>query len=100
MPMPRDPNGHVVQAAQIGTLHSVAVGAVSQQSNLFTTNTNLIRVCSTVDCFVAFGVSAVATSGSMYLPAGAVEYFAVNPGGRIAVLRAFVDGAISLAECI
>lgn len=49
---------------------------------------NLVRVVATNGAArVAVGATAIATSTSVYLPEGAVEYFLCDPGARVSVIR-------------
>jgi hypothetical protein len=49
----------------------------------------LCRVATDEDVYVAFGPAADATvaTARFYVPTGAVEYFAVNPGDKAAVVQ-------------
>jgi hypothetical protein len=75
-----------------GDSETVAIGAVSAQSNAF--ECGLIRVISSVDCFLYFGANPTSTSGEMLLKAGAAEYFAVVPGEKLAVLQSSGGGTL------
>lgn len=77
---------------------SLAIGSVSAQSSAFDLTTGLIRLCPTVDCYVAIGANPTATSSSMYLPAGSVEYFGCSPGEKVAVLRVLSNGFLNIVE--
>lgn len=76
----------------------VTVGGSSTQSAAFNAVTKLVRLLSTVDCYVAFGSNPTATSSSLYMVAGVPEYFAVDPGSKVAVLQVASGGNLSIAE--
>lgn len=99
MPLARDINGQFVQALTVVTPQRVSVGAASAQSAVFGATTRVVRVAASTDCHIAFGTNPTATTTSTYLPAGAVDYFAVEAGQRAAVIRATVDGFVSVVEC-
>lgn len=69
-----------------------AIGAASAATAAL--DASVVRVVSTVDCYLAFGSAPTATNSSMFLPANTVEYFAFTPGGKIAVLRDSADGSL------
>lgn len=64
----------------------VAVGGASAQSAAFGAGTRFIRIETDVGCRIAIGASPTAAATSLPLSAGAVEYFAVQPGHRLAVI--------------
>jgi hypothetical protein len=65
---------------------TVAIGVSSAQSEVFSEETRLIRVHADAICSIAFGANPTATSANMRLAAGQTEYFAVDPGARLAVI--------------
>ena len=65
---------------------TVAIGGTSAQSAAFGAATQLVRVHTDAICSVAFGANPVATASTMRMAAGQTEYFAVNPGDKIAVI--------------
>lgn len=94
----QDRNGHLLQAFVPGVTQNVTVGAASLQSAAFGDLTRLVRLAATTDCFVVFGADPTATTSSMFLPSGAVEYLAVEPGTKVAVIRQTADGALNVTE--
>lgn len=58
------------------------------QSNAFNSLTNYIRFVSTSNCHILINADPTATTSTTYVPAGAVEYFGVTPGHKIAVVAA------------
>ena len=69
------------------TTQTVAVGATSAASSAFGSQTNEIRIVTTVDAYVEFASSPTATSSSLIIPAFTVEYFSVTPATKVAMLR-------------
>lgn len=65
---------------------TIAIGAGSVQSTAFKPSTGYVRVVSDTVCSIAFGVNPTATATTMRLAAGAVEYFSVQPGHKVAVI--------------
>lgn len=62
-------------------------GGTSLQSEMFHENTRFVRIYPTTACHLDFGPDPEATHNHMFLPAGAVEYFGVRQGIRLAVLK-------------
>ena len=81
-----------------GTLQTVAFTGTSAQSSAFQGSTNIIRVCASQDCFILFGASPTATTSSIFMPAGVVEYFSVTPGQKVAAIQSSVAGTLYIAE--
>ena len=61
--------------------------------------TSVVRVATTTLARVAIGPDAVAAAGDMIMPAGAVEYFRVQPGDRVSLLSPSGAGFASVTEC-
>lgn len=65
---------------------TVAIGAGSVQSNAFSATTQIIRVCADAVCSIVIGANPTATATTMRLAANVPEYFAVQPGQKLAVI--------------
>lgn len=86
-----------IPAIFIGTTQVVAIGASSAAtSDAF--ERGIVRVCVTAAAYVAVGETPTATSGDLLMPAGSVEYFAVQPGQKMAFLRVVGDGSATVTE--
>jgi hypothetical protein len=81
-----------------GTAQTVAISGSSTQSAAMGQYTSAVRLCATVDCYVAFGTNPTATSSSLYLPANVPEYFAVRESCEVAVLQVSTGGTLSVVE--
>ena len=69
-----------------GTTQNIAIGA----SSVATTNavdSSIIRVAVNADAYVSFGATPTATSANMIMPAGSVEFIAVEAGTKVAVIQ-------------
>lgn len=73
-----------------GVSQLVAAAVASGQSAALGVGTSLVRLFSTVDCFILVGANptALVDGTSMFLPGGIVEYFGVTGGQKIAVIAA------------
>lgn len=58
--------------------HTRALTTSSAQSNIFGGGTKFIRLVSDVDCFYELGTNPTALTTSALLPAGVIEYRAVD----------------------
>lgn len=65
---------------------TVAITVGSVQSSVFNASTTFVRVATDAVCSVLFGANPTATSTSPRFAANSVEYFAVMPGQRLAVI--------------
>lgn len=81
-------SGAQMQMAELPavTSQTVAVGAESVQSAVFNAATTYVRVKALAACHITSGVNPTATTSMLHLSAGAVEYFGVRPGHRLAVI--------------
>ena len=79
-----------MQAAQNPLVsNSITLSGSNQQSAAFNASTRLVRVVATVAAYVAFGSNPDATaSPRVYMAAGSTDYFAVEPGQKIAGVTA------------
>jgi hypothetical protein len=64
------------------------------------TQTRVVRLVCTTDCFFAVShpFTTLATSAPVFLPGGSVEYFRVSPGNTILVIRSTANGSLHIAE--
>ena len=88
------------QCVSPGTSYTVSVGAVSAQGNLPADKVTIIRLFSTVDCFIKFSANPTATTDgtSMILPGGIIEYFEIRPDEKLAVIAASTAGTLYVTE--
>jgi hypothetical protein len=76
-----------------------AVGAASAQTAVIPANIHKVRLASTTNAWVNYGVNPTASAGagSFYLPANTDMYLTVVPGTRFATIQASAGGFISVA---
>jgi hypothetical protein len=79
----------------IGNGEKVTTSGTSAQSAVMPANTSTVRVVGSAACYIIFGENptALATT-SIYMPAGLVEYFAIKPGEKIAVIQDSAAGTL------
>ncbi len=64
---------------------AIAITAGSTQSAALNAATNFVRVTADVICSIKFGADPTATTDTMRLAAGAVEYFGVTAGASLKI---------------
>lgn len=102
----QDATGLSGQAIAMGPTQTLAVTATAATmgSVISTKEQALVRLASTVDCWVSIGTSptaakpsGTASDTSMFFPAG-VETVKVDGGEKISVIRDTSDGILSITE--
>lgn len=103
MPQHKDTLGHFYPIPEPdGTAQVVAIGVASVASAALGTNTNLVILTATSNCWIAYGAAPTAakdTAGSFYLPANFPQDLAVTPGFKFAVIEDSAAGFLSIQEC-
>ena len=106
--LPKDRHSAAIQAVRPGTVQNISFNASgsTKAANALQSDTVVVRLMSTVDCYVAIGpdASVTATTGSMYLPAFAVEYFSIPQNDRgqwnVAARGVAASGTLNLVEAL
>lgn len=80
-----------------GTTQTVAYDASVACTNAFSSQTRSIRVSADSACHIKVGGTPTATTSDPLLPANWAEYIAVNPGEKIAAIKAATNGTIITA---
>lgn len=94
-----DKNSKTVPAIAIGTSQDVNIASSANNTTAETdSGVSIYQLCSTVDCRIAIGPSATATSTSTLLPAMTPMAFGVRNGDRISVIRVNVDGVLNVTK--
>lgn len=93
-----DRNGRIAQAVGFGIVQNVSYTGSAAASSSFNSNTMVVRIVATTDCYVAISANPTATTSSAYLPAGVVEYVRINPGDKISAIRRAQDGTLNVVE--
>lgn len=90
------------EVVALTTTSAPCVAAIGTANTAQPNYVEVVRLCSTVDCWIAFGSApvAVAASGaaSILLPAGVVEYFDIPAGQKVAGIVASGTGSLSVAK--
>lgn len=66
----------------------ISITVASIPSLVIPDNVSIMRVFADVNCYLAYGETPVADADKLLLPGGIIEYFGVDPGKKIAVIRA------------
>lgn len=90
--------------ASIGVVaaQSVAVSGTSALSGVWNGSTTRVVLCSSTDCWVAFGASpaaAASATNAIYVPAGVYGYpIMIAAGQRLAVIQSSAAGTLNIIE--
>jgi hypothetical protein len=97
---PQMRSGERFQAIELSNPQKVSYTGTAAASSAFKNATSIVRVIATTDCFILFGADPTATTSSHYLPANAVEYFAVQPDSlwKVSVVRLTSSGDLYVSE--
>jgi hypothetical protein len=83
-------------SSRIGTTQTVAFDGSVAAANPFGSETYQLRLVADSACCFRVGDGAqTATASDPFLPANAVEYVIVNPGQRIAAIKAATNGLVT-----
>jgi hypothetical protein len=58
---------------------------------------SVARLVASKDCFVSYGSNPTAANTKMFLPAGVIEYFGVDPGKKFAAIRDTANGTLYIS---
>lgn len=81
-----------------GTSYGYTTTGASQQSAAMSSTVSIVRVAVNQDTYVAVGDSPTADANSPMMPAGAVEFFAITSGQKVAFLQVSEAGRITVTE--
>ena len=73
-------------------------GGAASNSTAAGATITCFRVATRIDCYVNIGTSVTATSSSMFMPSGVVEYFKVAPGERVSVIAVSDEGEVTVTS--
>lgn len=92
---------YLIQGAFVpGTVQNITTSGSSQATaNAVGSTTSIVRVAVNQDTYVSIGATPTASSSSMLIPAGGVEFLAVQPGStKVAVIQVSTSGVASITE--
>lgn len=75
---------------------SAQSAALSDLTRTSKARAGTFRIVASADCFIAIGVNPTATTSSIYLPAGLVEYIDVPAGSKIAAIQSSGAGNLNI----
>jgi len=81
-------SGAMLQVAKVPPVadKTVTFTTSSVQSDAFSADTRFVRIHATANCHLRFAVNPTAVTTDMRMLADTTEYFAVNPGDKVAVI--------------
>lgn len=81
-----------------GTSRVATVSGTAASVTAVSANIHDVRIVSTTNCWYNSTGTATAGAGSVYLPAGVVEYVHVSPGVVFSVIQDSAGGTFNMAE--
>lgn len=99
--LPHDADGRAIDALRLspGYAQTLNVTSVTARSVAFKSDTLVISVFATTNCFIRTGdIGVVATATDHFLPAGFYITLSLKKDAYLAVIRATADGAIYISE--
>ena len=92
-------NQYIGGPYRIGATQKVAFTGTAGTSTAIASGTNIVRVCCSSAGYIKLSTAGTAaTATDMFMPAGVVEYFIVDPGTRISAIQDTAGGNINLTE--
>lgn len=92
----RDNRNDGIQVLRPSTSSTVSLSATTAASSAV--SSSVIRLISTVDCFI--NLDAAATASSMFFPADSVEYIEVGVGETINAITSGATGTLYITEMV
>lgn len=87
------------QAIYPGTSQALSFSGSSAQSTAVGTQTTLVRLFATQDCFIAIGANPTAAANTSYfLPGGIIDFVGIQPGQKIAAIQSSQSGTLYISE--
>jgi hypothetical protein len=83
----------------LGATQKVAFTGTAGTSTAISSGVNVVRVALSSAGYIKLSsAGTAATATDIYLPAGVVEYFIVDPGTRISAVQDSAGGNLSVTE--
>ncbi len=92
-------NGESIPAVRWGSPQTVAFTGTAAASSAVGSETTVVRLHATEDCFVLVGADPTASSSNgVFLPKGMIDVWGITPGHKLSVIRASTSGTLYIAE--
>jgi hypothetical protein len=96
--LPRDQRSVPLPVMQPIENRSIVFGSSSTEISGFPIDdVNVIRLVASDNCHIEFGDAPVATTTSMFLPAGVIEYFYISGVQKLAVIQNSSSGTLFIS---
>jgi hypothetical protein len=92
-------NQYIGGPYRLGATQKVAFTGTAGTSTAISSGVNVVRVALSSAGYIKLSsAGTAATATDIYLPAGVVEYFIVDPGTRISAVQDSAGGNLSVTE--
>lgn len=98
MKMIQDQNGDPVPVLKPTSTEKLAITGAAASGAALASNTSVMRIISTVDCY--YSIDGTATTSSAYLPAGTIEYIGMYNSDTLSVITGGGAGSMFISEMI
>lgn len=92
-----DGNAKVIQVLRPATTYKVAISGTAASVTAVGAGVNVVRIVADADCFYSLG--GTATTSSVFLPFGTIEFISVRPGDVLSVISSGT-GSVFVTEMI
>ena len=97
MKLSRDIKNAVAQAVKPVDSQRVSLSGTAASASAFGNEIEaVLRLCPSIDCFYA--INATATTSSVYLPAGTIEYIRIDAGDTLSAITSGATGYLYISE--
>jgi|SRR6188768_1795773 len=92
-------NQYIGGPYRLGAHQKVAFTGTAGTTTAIASGVNVIRVCATSAGYIKLSTAGTAaTVSDIFMPAGIVEYFIVDPGTRVSAIQDTAGGNIHVTE--
>ena len=92
-------NQYIGGPYRLGVHQKVAFTGTAGTTTAISSGVNVIRVCATSAGYIKLSTAGTAaTVSDIFMPAGIVEYFIVDPGTRVSAIQDTAGGNIHVTE--
>jgi hypothetical protein len=93
-----DSNAKTIQVLRPDSTNTHTISGTASNSATIANGVRVTRIISTVDCF--YNITGTATTSSVYLPAGVIEYVHVFTGDNISFITSGGSGSVYVTSMV
>ena len=93
-----DDNGNPVQVLKPISTEKLSISGSAASGAALASTTTVLRLIATLDCY--YSLDGTATTSSVYLPAGTIEYIGVENADTLSVITGGSTGSMFITEMV